>query len=98
MHNQVQLITITEMIPHIMAIVAVIASVVSFVVFIFSAYRKIDRRIDEKIDAKIKPSIAILADTVVVVKNLEKNTAEINATLAILRDILLSQQIKIDKN
>jgi O-antigen/teichoic acid export membrane protein len=98
MHNQVELITITEMIPHTMAIVAVIASVVSFVVFIFSAYRKIDRRIDEKIDAKIKPSIAILADTVVVVKNLEKNTAEINATLAILRDILLSQQIKIDKN
>lgn len=44
----------------------------------------------------MKPSVELLTDTVEVVKKLEKNTAEMNATLSILKDILLTHKF-LDK-
>lgn len=56
-------------------------------------YKELDNMIDKRIEAKMGDSIEILKDTVCVVKNLEKNTAEMNATLSILKEILLSHKI-----
>lgn len=75
------------------AIVVIIFGAISFVVSLWGAFKKIDKRIDDRIDARIKPSLVLLQDTVKVVKSLEKNTAEMNATLSILRDILLHHNI-----
>lgn len=81
----------------IVVVTAIVFGVISFIVFLYNMYRQLDKRIDERIDERIKPSIILLKDTVGVVKNLEKNTAEMNATLSILKEILLAhekQQIK----
>lgn len=72
------------------AILAFLLGVVSFVASMWSVFKKLDKRIDERIDARIKPSLILLQDTVKIVKSLEKNTAEMNATLSILRDIMIS--------
>jgi hypothetical protein len=74
------------------AILAFLLGVVSFVVSMWSVFKKLDKRIDERIDARIKPSLILLQDTVKIVKSLEKNTAEMNATLSILRDIMISHK------
>lgn len=75
------------------AIIAFMLGVVSFIVTMWNVFKKLDKKIDERIDARIKPSLVLLQDTVKVVKSLEKNTAEMNATLSILRDILLSHKL-----
>lgn len=54
-------------------------------------YKTIDERIDERINKRMKPSLELLQDTVKVVKNLEKNTSEMNATLSILKDLMLDR-------
>lgn len=74
------------------AILAFLLGVVSFVASMWSVFKKLDKRIDERIDARIKPSLILLQDTVKIVKSLEKNTAEMNATLSILRDIMISHK------
>lgn len=76
----------------IIVVAAIVIGVISFITFLYNMYRKIDKRIDERIDERIKPSIILLKDTVGVVKNLEKNTAEMNATLTILKEILLAHE------
>ena len=78
----------------IIVVTAIVLGVISFIVFLYNMYRKIDKRIDERIDERIKPSIILLEDTVGVVKNLERNTAEMNATLTILKELLIKQQTK----
>ena len=74
------------------SIIVVILGFISFVVSIYSLFKRIDKKIDERIDSHIKPSLELLHDTVGVVRNLEKNTAEMNATLRILKDILLAHK------
>lgn len=74
------------------AILAFLLGVVSFVASMWSVFKKLDKRIDARIDARIKPSLILLQDTVKIVKSLEKNTAEMNATLSILRDIMISHK------
>lgn len=76
--------------------VIILISVISFVISLLRLYRALEKRIDEKIEAKMKPSVELLTDTVEVVKKLEKNTAEMNATLSILKDILLTHKF-LDK-
>ena len=87
--EQVQNISNTGMTEHIAVTTVVIVSVISFLVSIFKIYKGIDRRIDERIDARIKPSLDVLQETVAVVKSLEHTVAEMNATLTILKEILL---------
>lgn len=79
----------------ITAIFAVIC-VFSFIVYLYQLYRGIDKRIDERIEARVRPSIELLQDTIGVVKNLEKNTAEMNATLSILKELLITHKF-LDK-
>ena len=71
---------------------------ISFLVSIFKFYKdidkRIDKRIDERIDARIKPSLDVLQETVTVVKSLEHTVAEMNATLNILKEILLAHEQK----
>lgn len=78
------------MAEHITVASIVIVGVVSFLVSIFKIYKGIDKRIDERIDARIKPSLDVLQETVAVVKSLEHTVAEMNATLTILKEILLT--------
>lgn len=87
--EQVQHMNSTGMTEHIAVAGIVIAGVVSVLVSIFKIYKGIDRRIDERIDARIKPSLEVLQETVAVVKSLEHTVAEMNATLTILKEILL---------
>ena len=87
--EQVQHMNSTGMTEHIAVAGIVIAGVVSVLVSIFKIYKGIDKRIDERIDARIKPSLEVLQETVAVVKSLEHTVAEMNATLTILKEILL---------
>lgn len=80
----------TGMTEHIAVATIVIIGVISFLVSIFKLYKGIDKRIDERIDARIKPSLDVLQETVAVVKSLEHTVAEMNATLTILKEILLA--------
>lgn len=80
----------TGMTEHITVASIVIIGVISFLVSIFKLYKGIDKRIDERIDARIKPSLDVLQETVAVVKSLEHTVAEMNATLTILKEILLT--------
>lgn len=66
--------------------------IVSIVVSIINLYRKIEKIIEEKIDEKIKPSVDILHETVTTVKHLEHVVTEMNATLILLKDILLHHE------
>lgn len=88
----------TGMTEHVTIATVVIAGVISFLVSIFKFYKdidkRIDRRIDERIDARIKPSLDVLQETVAVVKSLEHTVAEMNATLNILKEILLAHEQK----
>lgn len=68
--------------------------IVSIVVSIINLYRKVEKIIEEKIDEKIKPSVDILHETVFTVKQLEHVVTEMNATLTILKDILLKEKNK----
>lgn len=77
------------MTDHITIAAVVIAGIISVLVSIFKLYKGIDGRIDERIDARIKPSLEVLQETVTVVKSLEHTVAEMNATLNILKEILL---------
>ena len=87
--EQVQQMSHTGMTEHIAVAGIVIVGVISVLVSIFKIYKGIDRRIDERIDARIKPSLEVLQETVAVVKSLEHTVAEMNATLTILKEILL---------
>lgn len=87
--EQVQHINNTGMTEHITVAIVVIVGVISVLVSIFKIYKGIDKRIDERIDARIKPSLDVLQETVTVVKSLEHTVAEMNATLNILKEILL---------
>lgn len=88
--EQVQHLSNIGMTEHITVASIVIVGVISFLVSIFKIYKGIDKRIDERIDARIKPSLDVLQETVAVVKSLEHTVAEMNATLTILKEILLS--------
>lgn len=88
--DTVEQINSIGMAHELMAILAFLLGVVSFVASMWSVFKKLDKRIDERIDARIKPSLILLQDTVKIVKSLEKNTAEMNATLSLLRDIMIS--------
>jgi hypothetical protein len=79
----------TGMTEHVEIATVVLVGVISFLVSIFKIYKGIDKRIDERIDARIKPSLEVLQETVTVVKSLEHTVAEMNATLNILKEILL---------
>lgn len=68
--------------------------IVSIVISIINLYRKVEKIIEEKIDEKIKPSVDILHETVITVKQLEHVVTEMNATLTILKDILLKEKNK----
>lgn len=92
--EQAQHITETGMTEHIAVASIVIIGVISFLVSIFKIYKGIDKRIDERIDARIKPSLDVLQETVAVVKSLEHTVAEMNATLTILKEILLAHEKK----
>lgn len=74
----------------IATIVAVMLAVVSFIVSFYIACHTIDEKIDARIDDRTKPFVDLLQDTVKAVKSLEKNTAEMNATLSILKDLLIT--------
>ena len=87
--DTVQHLTTTGMTEHITIATVVIVGVISVLVSIFKIYKGIDKRIDERIDARIKPSLEVLQETVTVVKSLEHTVAEMNATLNILKEILL---------
>ena len=87
--EQVHNLNSAGMTEHITIATVVIIGVISVLVSIFKIYKGIDRRIDERIDARIKPSLDVLQETVTVVKSLEHTVAEMNATLNILKEILL---------
>jgi hypothetical protein len=87
--EQIQHISNAGMTEHIAVAGIVIVGVISVLVSIFKIYKGIDKRIDERIDARIKPSLEVLQETVAVVKSLEHTVAEMNATLTILKEILL---------
>lgn len=74
------------------SLMVAVLGVISFLVSLYILFRKLDKKIDARIDARIKPSIRLLEETVGVVKNLEKNIAEMNATLTILKEILLAHK------
>lgn len=74
------------------SLLVAVLGVISFLVSLYVLFRKLDKKIDARIDARIKPSIRLLEETVGVVKNLEKNIAEMNATLSILKEILLAHK------
>ena len=78
----------------IIVVSAIVLGVISFILALYKVFKNIDARIDLRIDERIKPSLELLKDTVGVVKNLEKNTAEMNATLSILKEILLAHSTK----
>lgn len=80
----------TGMTSHMVIAMIAVIGVVSFFVSTYNLYKKIDKRVDERIDKHIKPSLELLKDTVKVVRSLEKNVAEMNATLTVLREILLA--------
>jgi len=88
----IQQINKLEMTEEITVMVLVMVSVISFLVSLYKVYKNIDRRIDERIDARLKPSLHILQETVAVVKGLEHTVAEMNATLNILKEILLNHE------
>lgn len=88
--NNIEQIQNTGMTSHMVIALIAVIGVVSFLVSTYSLYKKIDKRVDERIDAHIKPSLELLKDTVKVVRSLEKNVAEMNATLTVLREILLT--------
>lgn len=92
--EQIQHISGTGMTEHIAVAGIVIVGVISVLVSIFKIYKGIDKRIDERIDARIKPSLDVLQETVAVVKSLEHTVAEMNATLTILKEILLAHEKK----
>ena len=92
--EQVQYMSEIGMTEHIAVASIVIVGVISFLVSIFKIYKGIDKRIDERIDARIKPSLDVLQETVAVVKSLEHTVAEMNATLTILKEILLAHEKK----
>jgi low affinity Fe/Cu permease len=77
---------------HITVAMMAIVIVISFIISAYKLYKDIDRRIDERIDERIKPSLDLLKETVVVVKSLERTTAEMNGTLTILKDILIGHK------
>lgn len=87
--EQVQHLSSTGMTEHIAVAAVVMVGAISFLISIFKLYKGIDRRIDERIDVRIKPSLDVLQETVAVVKSLEHTVAEMNATLTILKEILL---------
>lgn len=88
----VEQINSTGVTTGVVALIVTVLGVISFLVSLYMLFRKIDKKIDERIDARIKPSIRLLEETVGVVKNLEKNIAEMNATLTILKEILLAHK------
>ena len=96
--DTIQQMNHTGMTEHVTIATVIIVGVISFLVSIFKIYKdidnRIDKRIDERIDARIKPSLDVLQETVAVVKSLEHTVAEMNATLNILKEILLAQEQK----
>ena len=84
----------TGLTSDIIVVTAIVLGVISFAGIMYRIFKRIDTRIDLRIDERIKPSLELLKDTVGVVKNLEKNTAEMNATLSILKEILLAHSTK----
>lgn len=84
----------SEIAAHLIIATLVIVGVISAFLYFRRIYSKIDKYIDKRIEDYIHPSVTLLAETVEVVKNLERNTAEISATLSILKEILLSHKDK----
>ena len=77
---------------HLVFAIVSIVGVVIFLTAMYRLYKDLDKRIDERIDARLKPSLHILQETVTVVKGLEHTVAEMNATLNILKEILLNHE------
>lgn len=98
MHNLVtdlsslQQISETGLFGHLVFAVVSMVGVVIFLLAMYRLYKDLDKRIDERIDARLKPSLHILQETVLVVKGLEHTVAEMNATLNILKEILISHE------
>lgn len=74
------------------AIVIAFVAIVSIVVSIINIYRKIECIIDERIDNRIHQTIKAFQETISTVKQLEHTVAEIDATLKIMKDILLKRE------
>ena len=74
----------------------VISFVVSKIWNLFLVYKKINKIIDERIDSRMKSFIELTTESAKTIKNLEKNTAEMNATLSIIRQVFINY-IKLDK-
>lgn len=74
------------------AIVIAFVAIVSIVVSIINIYRKIEHIIDERIDDRIHQTTIVFQETIGTVKQLEHTVAEIDATLKIMKDILLKRE------
>ena len=74
------------------AIIIAFVAIVSIVVSIINIYRKIEYIIDERIDNRIHQTIKAFQETIGTVKQLEHTVAEIDATLKIMKDILLKRE------
>lgn len=74
----------------------VISFVVSKILNLFLVYKKINKIIDERIDSRMKSFIELTTESAKTIKKLEKNTAEMNATLSIIRQVFINY-ISLDK-
>lgn len=88
----------TSMVAILMVAACAVVPIILHNLFkILRIHKELNTLIDSRIELKIGDSIELLKDTVRVVKSLEKNTAEISATLSILKEIMLSHK-SIDKS
>lgn len=78
-----------------LALLLVMVGIISFIVYVVNIYRKVETIIDERIDAKIRPSVDILHETVETVRHLEHAVTEVNATLILLKDIIIKESKKL---
>lgn len=74
----------------------VISFVVSKIWNLFLVYKKINKIIDERIDSRMKSFIELTTESAKTINKLEKNTAEMNATLSIIRQVFINY-ISLDK-
>lgn len=87
-----QQVSETGMLGHLVFAIVSMVGVIIFLLAMYKLYKDLDKRIDERIDARLKPSLHILQETVLVVKGLEHTVAEMNATLNILKEILIGHE------
>lgn len=80
------------LIDHVEIAVIALVVIATVLVTIFKIYQSIDDRIDARIDARLKPSLDLLKETAEVVKGLQQGFAQMNATLDILKEVMLQER------